>query len=95
MRVNLVDGPVGKLHPFAVGVRHKGTHCIPVGFGKTMAQPLLSHRFPEADWDAVRAFVSDPDGKLMQVAYRAINESDPHNLKINALNMAYEGIVTG
>ena len=41
VRVDLVDGPVGKLHPFAVGVRHKGTYCIPVGLGKTMAQQRL------------------------------------------------------
>ena len=60
-----------------------------------LAQPLLSHRFPEADWDAVRAFVSDPDGKWMQFAYRAINEIDPHILKMNALNLAYEGMFAG
>ena len=60
-----------------------------------LAQPLLNHRFPEADWDAVRAFVSDPDGKWMQFAYRAINEIDPHILKMNALNLAYEGMFAG
>ena len=25
-----------------------------------LAQPLLAHRYPDADWDKVRAFVSDP-----------------------------------
>ena len=60
-----------------------------------LAQPLLSRRFPEADWDAVRSFVSDPDGKWMQFAYRAINEIDPHILKMNALNLAYEGMFAG
>ena len=28
-----------------------------------MAKPLLAHRYPDADWDKVRTFVSDPNGK--------------------------------
>ena len=60
-----------------------------------MAQPLLAHRYPDADWDKVRAFVSDPNGKWMQYAYSAINEIDPHILKMNALNLVYEGMFAG
>ena len=56
-----------------------------------LAQPLLAKRYPDANWDAVRAFVSDPNSKWMQYAYRAINEIDPHILKMNALNLVYEG----
>ena len=32
---------------------------------------------PDADWDKVRAFVSDPGSKWMEYAYKAINEIDP------------------
>ena len=60
-----------------------------------LAQPLLAHRYPDADWDKVRAFVSDPNSKWMGYAYRAINEIDPHILKMNALNLVYEGMFSG
>ena len=60
-----------------------------------LAQPLLAHRYPDADWDKVRAFVSDPNSKWMGYAYRAINEIDPHILKMNALNLVYEGMFAG
>ena len=52
--------------------------------------------FPGASaFDAARKFVSDPNGKWMQYAYRAINEIDPHVLKMNALNLVYEGMFSG
>ena len=60
-----------------------------------LAQPLLTHRFPDAERDAVHSFVSDPNGKWMQYAYRAINEIDPHILSMNALNLVYEGMFAG
>ena len=60
-----------------------------------LAQPLLAHRYPDADWDKVRAFVSDPNSKWMGYAYRAIHEIDPHILKMNALNLVYEGMFAG
>ena len=60
-----------------------------------LAQPLLAHRYPDADWDKVRAFVSDPNGKWMEYAYKAINEIDPHILKMNTLNLVYEGMFAG
>ena len=61
----------------------------------TCAQPLLAHRYPDADWDKVRAFVSDPGSKWMEYAYKAINEIDPHILKMNTLNLVYEGMFAG
>ena len=60
-----------------------------------LAQPLLAHRYPDADWDKVRAFVSDPGSKWMKYAYKAINEIDPHILKMNTLNLVYEGMFAG
>ena len=60
-----------------------------------LAQPLLAHRYPDADWDKVRAFVSDPGSKWMEYAYKAINEIDPHILKMNTLNLVYEGMFAG
>ena len=60
-----------------------------------LAQPLLAHRYPDADWDKVRSFVSDPNGKWMEYAYKAINEIDPHILKMNTLNLVYEGMFAG
>ena len=60
-----------------------------------LAQPLLAHRYPDADWDKVRSCVSDPNGKWMEYAYKAINEIDPHILKMNTLNLVYEGMFAG
>lgn len=60
-----------------------------------MAQPLLKKRYPAEAFEAARKFVSDPNGKWMQFAYHAINEIDPHILKMNALNLVYEGMFTG
>ena len=45
-----------------------------------LAQPLLAHRYPDADWDKVRSFVSDPNSKWMEYAYKAINEIDLDSL---------------
>ena len=45
--------------------------------------------------DKVRTFVSDPNSKWMQYAYNAINEIDPHVLKMNTLNLVYEGMFAG
>ena len=42
-----------------------------------------------------RKFVQDPNGKWMEYAYRAINEIDPHILKMNVLNLGYEGMFSG
>lgn len=60
-----------------------------------LAQPLLKNRYPEQAFDAARAFVQNPDNKWMQYAYRTINEIDPHVLKMNALNLVYEGMFAG
>ena len=35
-----------------------------------LAQPLLAKRYPDANWDAVRAFVSDPNSKWMGMPTR-------------------------
>ena len=60
-----------------------------------MAQPLLKDRYPAEVFDSVRSFVADPNGKWMEFAYRTINELDPHVLKMNVLNLVYEGMLTG
>lgn len=60
-----------------------------------LAQPLLKNRYPDDFFDAARVFVADPDNKWMQYAYRTINEIDPHVLKMNALNLVYEGMFVG
>jgi MoaA/NifB/PqqE/SkfB family radical SAM enzyme len=60
-----------------------------------LAQPLLKKRYPAEAFDHAREFVGDPNGKWMQFAYRAINEIDPHVLKMNVLNLGYEGMFAG
>ena len=67
-------------------VRGKGTEktvreCCQAG---QPGRALLKDRYPASAFDAARKFVSDPNGKWMQYAYRAINEIDPHVLKMNA-----------
>ena len=78
-------------------VRGKGTEKLSENAVKlvNLAAPLLKARYPASAFDAARKFVSDPNGKWMQYAYRAINEIDPHVLKMNALNLVYEGMFSG
>ena len=60
-------------------VRGKGTEKLSENAVKlvNLAEPLLKDRYPASAFDAARKFVSDPNGKWMQYAYRAINEIDP------------------
>lgn len=62
-----------------------------------MARPFLtvSGRFTNSDLDKAVEFVRNADGKWMQFAYRAITEIDPHILKMNTLNLVYEGMFRG
>ena len=78
-------------------VRGKGTEKLSENAVKlvNLAEPLLKDRYPASAFDAARKFVSDPNSKWMQYAYRAINEIDPHVLKMNALNLVYEGMFSG
>ena len=78
-------------------VRGKGTENLAANAVKliNLAQPLLKDRYPASAFDAARNFVQDPNGKWMQYADRAINELDPHVLKMNALNLGYEGMFAG
>ena len=78
-------------------VRGKGTEKLSENAVKlvNLAEPLLKGRYPASAFDAARKFVSDPNSKWMQYAYRAINEIDPHVLKMNALNLVYEGMFSG
>ena len=41
-----------------------------------LAQPLLAYRYPDADWDKVRAFVSDL-AAVMEYATRLSTRSTP------------------
>jgi MoaA/NifB/PqqE/SkfB family radical SAM enzyme len=62
-----------------------------------MARPFLvnSGRWSNEAIDKAASFVRNADGKWMQFAYRAITELDPHVLKMNALNLVYEGMFRG
>ena len=61
-----------------------------------LARPCLNkNRFTDEQIDQAAAFVQNADGKWMQFAYRAITELDPHILKMNALNLVYEGMFYG
>ena len=61
-----------------------------------LARPFLNkNRFTDEQIDQAAAFVQNADGKWMQFAYRAITELDPHILKMNALNLVYEGMFYG
>ena len=58
-----------------------------------LARPFLNKgRYTDAQIDQAVAFVKNVDGKWMDFAYRAITELDPHILKMNALNLVYEGM---
>ena len=78
-------------------VRGKGTEHMAEEAVKliNLAEPLLSKRYKASAFDAARKFVQDPNGKWMEYAYRAINEIDPHILKMNVLNLGYEGMFSG
>ena len=78
-------------------VRGKGTEHMTEEAVKliNLAEPLLSKRYKASAFDAARKFVQDSNGKWMEYAYRAINEIDPHILKMNVLNLGYEGMFSG
>lgn len=78
-------------------VRGKGTEHMAEEALKLidLGEPLLKKRHKAESFEAARRLVQDPDGKWMQFAYRAINEIDPHILKMNTLNLAYEGMLNG
>ena len=78
-------------------VRGKGTEHMAREALKLidMGEPLLKKRHKAESFEAARRLVQDPDGKWMQFAYRTINEVDPHILKMNALNLVYEGMLNG
>lgn len=42
-----------------------------------LAQPLLAHRYPDADWDKVRAFVSTPAASGWSTPTRLSTRSTP------------------
>lgn len=61
-----------------------------------LARPFLNkNRFTDEQIDKAVEFVQNADGKWMQFAYRTITELDPHILKMNALNLVYEGMFYG
>ena len=62
-------------------VRGKGTEKLSENAVKlvNLAEPLLKDRYPASAFDAARKFVSDPNGKWMQYAYRAINAENTPN----------------
>lgn len=78
-------------------VRGKGTEKMTENALKLidLGEPLLKDRYPAEVFDAARNFVRDPNGKWMQFAYRAINEIDPNVLKMNVLNLVFEGMLSG
>lgn len=78
-------------------VRGKGTEKMTENALKLidLEEPLLKDRYPAEVFDAARNFVRDPNGKWMQFAYRAINEIDPNVLKMNVLNLVFEGMLSG
>ena len=78
-------------------VRGKGTEKMTENALKLidLGEPLLKDRYPAEAFDAARELVRDPNGKWMQFAYRAINEIDPNVLKMNVLNLVFEGMLSG
>ena len=46
-------------------------------------------------FDAVRKVVQDPDNRWMRFINRIIDETDPHYLKMMALNLGYEAFLRG
>lgn len=78
-------------------VRGKGTEKMAENAVKLidLGEPLLKDRYPASAFDAARKLVQDPNGKWMQFAYRAINEIDPNVLKMNVLNLVFEGMLSG
>jgi MoaA/NifB/PqqE/SkfB family radical SAM enzyme len=61
-----------------------------------LARPFLNKgRYTDSDIDKAVDFVKQADGKWMQYAYRIITELDPNILKMNALNLVYEGMFYG
>ena len=55
-----------------------------------LAQKFLGDTFQSKVFDSARELVKDPDSKWMRFINCALNELDPHVIKMNALNLGYQ-----
>ena len=60
-----------------------------------LAEKFMGDTFTEENYNSVRNMVQDPDNKWVQYAYRALDELDPHVIKMTALNLGFEAFLHG
>lgn len=60
-----------------------------------LAEKFMGDTFTEENYNSVRNMIQDPDNKWVQYAYRALDELDPHVIKMTALNLGFEAFLHG
>ncbi len=60
-----------------------------------LAEKFMGDTFTKENYDSVRAMVADPNNKWVQFGNRALDELDPHVVKMTALNLGFEAFMNG
>lgn len=60
-----------------------------------LSQKFLGDTFSDKAYDGARDLIKDKDGKWMQYLERALDELDPHVVKMTALNLGFEAAFSG
>lgn len=60
-----------------------------------ISEQFLDGTFSKEAFDKARNLIKNPDGKWMKYLDRALNELDPHVIKMTALNLGFEAGFSG
>ena len=60
-----------------------------------IVEKIAGDMFQEKSYEGARALIREKDGKWMQYVNRLLDETDPHVLKMHALNLGYEAAYYG
>ncbi len=60
-----------------------------------LAQQFWGNGFTDEQYDMARSFIRDPNNKWMRYINRVLDETDPHVVRMTALNLGYEAFIRG
>lgn len=60
-----------------------------------LTEKVMGDQFQPESYEAARKMIANPDAKYMRYVERALDELDPHVVKMHALNLGYEAALCG
>lgn len=60
-----------------------------------ISEKFMGNTFKKSTYEATRKMIQNPDEKWMKYLNRALDELDPHVIKMNALNLGFEAAFRG